>query len=69
MEGSHVYGIFTRIQNQSNEALQAGSLLPAGEIAKKFNQWIAVLFTAIGKSIIESETGIINHYQIVQHKY
>jgi len=39
------------------------------KLLKKLDQWIAVSFTAIGKSLISSGAGIINHYQIVQYKY
>ena len=39
------------------------------KLLKKLDQWIAVLFTAVGKSLSEPGTGITNHYQITQFKY
>ncbi len=39
------------------------------QLLKKPNPWTAHVFTAVGRLLIESGTGIINRYQTAQYKY
>ena len=39
------------------------------KLLKKPDPWTAQVFTAVGRLLIESGTGIINHYHIAQYKY
>ena len=38
-------------------------------LLKKPDPWTTQVFTTVGRLLIESGTGIINHYQIAQSKY